>query len=282
MTITFKDIESTIKDFPNSWVAKNSKAFNINLADFADKPQLLERLYFYLSEKPTKNTQANINMVQQAWSELESSGFFNQRIESSYQKFLEAFRKSVQDEPTKISMEDLEEVFTVKTKKGVKSLQVEYNDFMDLLDNAYNIDNRDFFGKYSKLGKQYQNELFKRFLNATPQEIKKAENLAPSKSLLATKMSFIITKVLDENFYYDFWHQLLEADFSEVSNGSVQYMFPYEKDSFLEGHGIADDEEDVSETAFRLIKECVFKELKPYFDKHGITDYDSIEFYVWW
>lgn len=118
-------------------------------------------------------------------------------------------------------------------------------------------------------------------MDATEQEILKASSLSPKDSELSLCMTMITNHTLKQNIYFDFWHKLIERDFSEVSNGCMQTMF-FSSDEDEDFDSSEDDKFEGEYELYSLIKQAIFKELKPSFEKNGINLEDSIDFYVWW
>lgn len=278
MTITTQMIDQQIKKMPNCWLAKNIAEFQL---DYKSVPtQLIESFYFNFSEEPKEHTLEYWNNLKNVHKELLEKGLFNIKV-VNHQKLIEAFKQEVYSSECKIKQSDIDEICTLKTRKGHTTIHFEYNDFMHLFDEAYGLDNRDFFGKFGKNRAKFENELYKRYLGVSYEEIQKASKLAPKESLLALKMSIITKYTLDQNIYFDFWHKLIDRDFAEVSNGSMQTMFLSEED--VEDFDSSEDDKFVGEyELYSLIKQAIFKELKTSFDKNGLTLEDSIDFYVWW
>ncbi len=278
MTITAQMINKQIKQMPNCWLAKNIAEFQL---DYKSVPvQLMESFYFNFSEEPKEYTLEYWNNMKNAHKELSDKGLFD--IEGiNYKKLINAFKNEATASECKIKQSYIDDICTVKTNKGKTSIHFEYNDFMDLFDEAYGLDNRDFFGKFSSNRAKFENELHKRFLCVSETEIEEASKLAPKESLLALKMSIITKYTLDRNIYFDFWHKLIECDFAEVSNGSMQTMFLTE-DDIEDFDSSEEDKFDGEYELYSLIKRAIFKELKASFEKNGLKQEDCIDFYVWW
>ncbi len=278
MTITPKQISEQIQQFPNCWLAKNIKEYKL---DYESVPtQIIENFYFIFSEKPQDYSVKFWEQTHKAYNELSAKGLFKIQAKN-HKAVVEAFKKEIETSPCKIEQSAIDDLCTVKVRKGKKSIHFEYNDFMDLFDKAYGVDNRDFFGKFGANREKFENELYKRFLDATEQEILKASSLSPKDSELSLCMTMITNHTLKQNIYFDFWHKLIDRDFSEVSNGCMQTMF-FSSDEDEDFDSSEDDKFEGEYELYSLIKQAIFKELKPSFEKNGINLEDSIDFYVWW
>lgn len=279
MTITTQMIEKQITDMPNCWLAKNIKEFNLN---YKSVPKtLMETFYFHFSEQPKEDTITIWDKYLKAFEELRQKGFFKMKTKN-LELVVESFKKEAESSELKIEQSKIDDLCTVKTRKGEKSIHFEYNDFMDLFDQAYGVDNRDFFRQFGASSNQYRHEIYKRFIDATPKEIDDAGKLKPSESDIAMKMSIISKHLQDNSVYYDFWHKLIDLDFAEVSNGSMQTMWFNNEDDEQIFEPNDENEAEYQIELFHLIKKAIFKELKPSFEKNGIKFEDSIDFYVWW
>lgn len=277
MTITTQMIDKQITQMPNCWLAKNIEEFQL---DYKSVPaQLMESFYFNFSEKPKDYTLTFWEQTHKAYSELSAKGLFKIQAKN-HKAAVESFKKEIETSPRKINQDEIDDLCTVKIRKGKKSIHFEYNDFMDLFDKAYGVDNRDFFGKFGANQEKFKNELYKRFLDATDQEILKASSLSPKDSELSLRMTMITNHTLKQNIYFDFWHKLIDRDFAEVSNSSMQSM--YLSDGEEDFDYSEDDKFNGEYELYSLIKQAIFKELKPSFEKNGINLEDSIDFYVCW
>lgn len=263
------------KMFPQAHIYTNIKNQGVDMKNLAEtKPYLFEMFTRIFSGVETPEEVHAWKNYQQAYNELESQGLlkFSGNREAVMQEKIDEFVKKV-DGPYLVPLTELEEVITEKKRKGQVSVQVDFNDYMDLLEKYYGFEHRDFFQKFGK-----ENLDYKKILGLSEEEFTKAYNLSPYEDIVATKIS-ILDSFYNESQgmpYVDFWHYLMDNDFMEVSNGSVQTMWIDSE---------AEDEEDdgivIPAIVFDKMREMIFKEISQY-SYYENQKPSEIEFYISW
>lgn len=168
-----------------------------------------------------------------------------------------------------------------KPKPIVREPILDYNDVIDYIEEKYNIDTRDYAGKFNGKGKKKIKELednwlevngygqYKHVLNK-PKGSKKDWEEGSEEIRIRVEIN---TRIRDEEKdweeivpYLDYWHWMLDNNFDNVSNGCNQYWGVM---------GILE-----SETTPKWVKEItqlVYDEFKEYLDEDG-----GFEVYIWW
>lgn len=268
------------KKFPNAHIYTNIKNQGVDMKELATKnPYLYEMFTRIFSGVETPETVQLWKNYKQAYEELEAQGLF--KIKNVREKVME---KKINEFIEKVNghnlvpLEELEEVVTEKKRKGEVSIQVEFNDYIHLLEKHYGINYRDFFGKFGKESVDYA-----KLLGMTKSEYDKYCRTKPSEDVNAAKVCVITGKYQEVNGmpYVDYWHHLLDSDFAEISNGSVTTMWnepEYEEENAedFESDGVV-----VSKELFLNLRKMIFKEIAQYpYYKGEIPE--EIEFHIWW
>lgn len=265
------------KMFPQAHIYTNIKNQGVDMEKLAQtNPYLFQMFTRIFSGVETPETVQTWKNYQQAYNELQAQGLlnFSSKREEVIQAKIDEFVKKV-DGPCLVPVEELEEVITEKKRKGVVSVQVDFNDYMDLLENYYDFNHRDFFKKFENAVLDYE-----KLFNLTPEQMKYHSNLAPSQDLLSAKMSVLYD--LREQYegmpYADFWHYLMDHDFMDVSNGSVQTLW-------FDNEAEDEDEEDdgivIPSILFAKMREVMFKEISQY-SYYKNEKPSEMEFYISW
>lgn len=271
----WEQLKEQEKRFPQAHIYTNIKNQGVDMQELAKtNPYLFEMFTRIFSGVETPETVQTWNYYKQAYEELEAQGlmkFKNLRDKVMNEK-MNSFVKKV-DGPCLIPLSELEEVVTEKKRKGEVSIQLEFNDYMDLIEKYYGFDHRDFFQKHGKEKVDYAT-----MLGLTKKEYKEYSNVSPSKNLIAAKMCVLHDKYEEVNGmpYVDFWHHLMDHDFAEVSNGSVMTLWAdYEPEDF------EDEEIEVPAVLFEKFRKVLFKEVTQYPYYQG-EEPEEIEFHIWW
>lgn len=268
MTYDLKAIEKTLKIAPNCYLSVNLKKHKIDYKTMAAKqPMLLDAFARCMDGKDNAEQTQMWENYKTAYQELEAAGFYNESFEHDYQKVVDEFKAKVEG-PNLIPVKSLKDILTKKTRKGSVSYQLEYNDFAHLIESFYGIETRGFFSSYFHAK---QEALYRKYLKVTDKQYEKISNTSPMKSMQAAKLG-LMSDAFDDDLYVDFWHHMLDNDFSEISNGSVASMWLEEEDP--------QETDDVKQQIFSLIRSVFFKEVTslPAFKK-GV---EEIEFSISW
>lgn len=261
--------------FPNAHIYTNIKNQGVDMEKMAENnPYLFQMFMSIFSGVETSQNVQTWKNYHQAYVELEAQGLlkFSNSREKVMQEKIDEFVKKV-DGPCLVPKEQLEEVITEKKRKGVVSIQVDFDDYMTLLENHYKFEHRDFFGRF---GKKTNNEAA--LLGLTKEEYEKHSKFSPAQDVIAAKMS-VLYSLHQENEgmpYADFWNYLTDHDFMDVSNGSVNTMW-------LE-HETEDDEDDgivIPAIVFDKMRQLMFKEIAQY-SYYENQQPNEIEFYISW
>lgn len=263
------------KMFPNAHIYTNIKNQGVDMQQLAENnPYLFEMFTRIFSGVETPDNVQMWKNYQQAHKELESEGLlkFSDSRETVMQEKINEFVNKV-DGPCLVPKEELEEVITEKKRKGVVSIQVDFDDYMSLLEHYYQFEHRDFFGRFKN-----KNTDDSTMLGLTKEEYEKHSKLSPAQDVIAAKMSILYNlKQEHEGMpYADFWHYLTDHDFMDVSNGSVNSMWL--------DHETEDEEDDgiiIPAIVFAKMREMMFKEIAQY-DYYKNQQPSEIEFYISW
>lgn len=275
----WKKMQEQEKIVPQAHIYTNIRNQGVNMEDLAQKsPFLFDMFTRIFSGVETEENIKLWNNYKKAYEELEKSGALNIKSvrDEKMQNLIDDFIKKVEGE-NRIPLNELEEVITEKKRKGNVSIQVEFNDYMDLIEKHYDFQHRDFFKKHGK-----DNSEIIKVLGLTKNEYNKYANIRPADNLISAKIC-VLTSIHDEINgmpYVDFWHHLLDRDFAEISNGSVTTMWiddEYDEDE--------DDEDEIKvkdvNTLFHNMRKVIFKEISQYPYYNGEQP-EEIEFHIWW
>lgn len=80
--------------------------------------------------------------------------------------------------------------------------------------------------------------------------MKKLKWISPVDSIEAAKIS-LMSHVFGKTLYVNFWHHLLDYDFSDISNGSIATMWDIEEKHI----------DDIKKQVLSLIRKIFFKEV---------------------
>lgn len=273
----FKAITEQEKRFPDAHIYTNIKKFGVDLNSLAqNNPYLFQTFTQVFSGEATEETIILWDMIQKAYKELTEKGllvFKNVRDDIMNKKMSELNAKV--NGPNLVPLEKIVELLTEKKRKGVISVQVDFVEFMDLLEKYYEFQHRDFFSRFG-----VQQVDFAKMLGLTNNEYKKLCTMKVSKDLNAAKIC-VLTKMY-ENIngmpYVDFWHYLLDRDFCGISNGTVTNMYNYEEEDNkdFEKDGIM-----ISGNLFKNMRKMIFKEIAQCPQYQGKMPND-IEFRICW
>lgn len=279
-----KDIKNSVKHwqdlqktfhFTTGYLHENIKIMELDMEDMArTQPYLFECFVSIFSGKANDESYQLWENYKKAYQELHEKSLLN------FKNTKDDFIKKTIDEfiqkangPHLLTLDDLEDVITEKKHKKQTTVQVEFNQYMDLIEEAYDFDYRNFFSKFS------ENKMdFSRLLKITTEDYHKYSRISPVEHLISAKIC-IITEHYDfvnSMPYVDFWHHLLDHDFSEVQNGSIQYMSSDFKAQDIKNKGTV-----VPAIVFNTFRQIVFKEISqlPYYKEKS---FDQIEFYIYW
>lgn len=176
--------------------------------------------------------------------------------------------------PCLVSKDDLENSMTVKKKKKEVSVHFDYHEVLDLIEKHYDINVR---GIFDKLKREQINQVFGKYF---PIEIySKVSNTSPVDSLEANYLSIISDTIGEQIEYIDFWHYMLDADFSSISNGSISRMWEREKEIDFKLEEIINTKQKFQNYISKLIIQVFFKELS---QLEEVNPDDGIEFLIEW
>ena len=268
MAYDLKAIEKTLKIAPNCYLSINLKVHKIDYKKMAkEQPILLDTFARCMNGKDNPEQTQMWKNYENAYNELKSAGFYNESFENDYQEVIGEFISKVNG-PNLIPVKKLKDILTKKTRKGVVTYEFEYSDFSDLIEEYYSIETHGFFGSYFHKKEEAFN---RKYLPMTDEEYEKISNTSPMESEKAAKLS-LISDAFDDDLYVDFWHHMLDTDFSDISNGSVATMWAQEE--------YPQESDDLKQQIFSLIRKVFFKEVTslPAF-KDGV---EEIEFSINW
>lgn len=240
---------------------------------FMEDPDLF---VFYVRILEDKNPKYDVNLFwdlhYKAYQHLKDEGFFNTDVT---QLKLSLVNKLIEklNGPCLLSIDEIENCMTVKTKRKVTTTHFEFHDLLHMIEKKYDIETRGFFNKC----RYNQKELFNQYCPDSDYE--KANNTSPVDNLAANYVSIISDYFTDKIEYINFWHYLIKYDFCEVSNGCLKTMWrPEEEDINVED--IINNEDEMQNYIGKIIKQIFFKELSQV--KDFKEEDDGIEFYIWW
>lgn len=208
-----------------------------------------------------------------AYNELESQNKLVKFEMPDPQTIIDDFINKVNG-PCLIPKEKLESILEEKKKRGEIRYSFEFCPFAIMIDEHYGIQYRNFFGK-CRFDIMANSEMLTNFFGCTPQEFNDACRVSPFKSVLAAKLRLISEINADEEWsYFDFWHKLLDGDFSEISNGCTARLY------FNEATSEYITKNDTGELVAAYTS-IFFKEAAQ-FDFFNNEEIDSIEFEIYW
>ena len=159
------------------------------------------------------------NLQVQAYEHLKKDCVLALNLTNDKIKIIEDFDSKVLG-PCLISKVDLEKSMT-EQKKGKKiSYYYDYIEILNLIKKHYLIKVR---GVFDSLEYNKQKEIYSRYFPIETYE--NIQRISPVDSLEANYMSIIRNTIAEQSQYIDFWHYMLENDFSSVSNGSFSNMY---------------------------------------------------------
>lgn len=275
------------KTQPQAHIYTNIKKLGVDLEKLArTNPYLYTTFTRIFSGIATPQTLTLWDNLQKAYKELEEQGMLNfENVrETIMRKKMVDFSKKVNG-PCLIPLDELLEVVTEKKRKKVVSIEVDFNDYMDLLEKHYKFQHRDFFQRF---GKEPIN--FAKILGMTKKEYKEYSKLNANENYNAAKLS-VITQVynnMNEMPYADFWHYLMDNEFMEVSNGCIMSMYSEAEDDEHEDSKTQDyryivEKDGVIAThyLFNDMRQVIFKEMSQHPSFKGETP-EEINFYIGW
>lgn len=215
------------------------------------------------------------NLYYQAYQHLKNDGVLDINLTEKKLQLVKDFQNKL-DGPNLISKKDLEDTMTIKKKNKEVSVHFDYLEVLALIEKHYDIKVRRFF---DKLKYETKREIFSQYFSI--EDYQKYSNISPVDSLEANYLS-IISDVIDEQIeYIDYWHYMLEYDFTSVSNGSICSMWFHdsEEDS-IEVEDIIHTKKEFQEYISEKIKKAFFKELSQL--KEVDLDEEGIEFLIEW
>lgn len=271
----WKQLKEQEKSFPNAHIYTNIKNQKVDMEELAKtNPYLFDmftRIFSGVEKPETVQTWKN---YKQAYEELESQGllqFKNIRNKIMKEKMDSFFAKV--DSNCLVPLNELEDVITEKKHKGQIDIQVDFNEYIHLIEKYYDFDYRDFFQKFKQEKLDY-----KSILGLSKEEFDKHYAMSPIQSFVATKIAILSDKYDEVNGmpYVDFWHHLLDHDFAEVVNGAVMYLFSdYEVEEFNV------EEIQVPGILFQKFRKVLFKEIAQLPFYKG-KEPEEIEFHICW
>jgi hypothetical protein len=216
------------------------------------------------------------NLYFTAYQDLKNTGFFAVNMEDLKLQLVKEFENKVNGQCL-LSVKDLEDTMTVKSKKKVQSVHFDYHDVEDLIEKAYEIEFRGFFNKL-----KYDNvqQYFKQYCPKA--DYKKVSNTSPVDCLEANYLTIISDHISGQFEYIDFWHEICDADFSDVSNGSINSMYleeVEENNQEVNIKSIINTKKEMQKYIFQKIKQVFFKELG---QLKEVGEEEDIEFYIVW
>ena len=160
-------------------------------------------------------------------------------------------------------------------KEVIDGTIVNYIPYVELLTAAYNFDDRDFFHT-----DKHTYPSFAKMLNMSEDEYQifiqqrfHTDDLPDN--VLALKILRYHYDIGNACPYVDFWHYMIDADFSEVSNGSICTMY---KSNILKYNLVCEGIE-IPAKLFNSFRELLFKELSQF---KKFKDIEQIKFEISW
>lgn len=178
---------------------------------------------------------------EQAYFELKNSGYYQE----SYDHLLAervAVLKAKFEGQNLIPLEEFDEIVTLKTHKKVTTIEFDYSQFIDLIDQYYKIDSRGYFSdlKYPK------------FEDVFPKELKQS----PVYSVAAAKYALMIDAGGTKVPSVDFWNYILDNEFSDVSEDPRQTLYA----NVEECSWYKTSDNRFAQEVYSLIRKIFFKE----------------------
>lgn len=265
MTYSLEDYEFFLKKSPNCNMIKNVAELKIDPYEIQkNDPILLDWVLSILSGPLDDNKQLFENYYN-AYFYLKNNDLLKEYdYTNEINQFNNDLLNKLNDKKYYIPLDKLEEVISVITCKKQTSLQLAFIQFMNLVDEYYGIDHGDLYGKIEAD--------YKKILSDHGIDYDKYSKISPKESVEAAKLAIFCQNCVRKNkIYKNFWHYLLERDFSGINNGSISYF----DNSFDLGDEVYDET-----NIFHIIRKIIFKELSQY--SQDILEADSIKCYVWW
>lgn len=268
-------MEEKRKITPNASIYLSIKSQDVDMQYMAEKQPYLFSVFIRLFK--VRETLENIkvwNNYKQAYHELEEQGLFNFSVNSQIlmQEKIDNFVKKV-DGICLVPLEKIEDTITETKYKDNITIDVYFEDYIALLENYYNFDHRDFFG-YNEI----QSINYAKTLGITEEEYNKHSNLSVSQNLLTAKIAVLkdMHKELTEMPCVSFWNHLMENEFRDIANDSVNPLYRNSEIIDKEIDGIM-----VSGIVFDKIRKLIFKEIiqHSYYENNQSS---KIDFFISW
>lgn len=213
------------------------------------------------------------NLHCQAYYQLKKDDFFNTNINCMKLKVLQEFEAKVNG-ACLLSVKEINTAKTTTKKLNEKSVFFDFHEILEMIEKAYDIRTRGFF---SNLVYLEQNKFFNHYFpDADYDEVGR---ILPITSLEANYMSLINDYFSQRVDYVDFWHYLLDGDFENVSNGSINTLYSSDESVICLKEAIK-DKESLKDYICHQIRNLFFKELSQL--KEVGTDPESIKFHIDW
>ena len=162
-----------------------------------------------------------------------------------------------------VPLEEVEKCITYKKKAGQKSISLDINEFIDVINLFYKINMNDILGVY--LGEF--DYVLMTTLGYDAGQMAVLNSTKPADSMEAAAVSLLDSHIQKTSAkYLNFWHHLLDTDFlgSSVDSNATLYSRPPETVCW-------NSYTDTQKTIYSTLRNIVFKELNqlPYFG--GVT-----------
>lgn len=268
----YQRFEDIIKNHPQCHLAQNVQVFNhLDFKMMSEKDPLLFQAFTRgMTDKPSEENKAYFEHYMKAYQEIKKEGLFKNKKKTYLVDAVKALKEKV-DGDFLIPTQDIIGIVTEKKKRGIVSLQFDYHAFIDLIEKYYQIQTRGFF---DSLEEEVKHGLYHRYVTTDPKELKLILKSKVSDNYKAGKVSIIHEYLNEAVPYVDFWHDLLDKDFCEISNGSIASIYRHEDDA------IEYSKMTLEEQVCSLIREIIFKEAStlPFYTEQP----EDIEFEIYW
>lgn len=208
-----------------------------------------------------------------AYQTLKSDGFLSINLTEKKLQLVKEFEAKLAG-PCLLSKEDLENTMTLKKKKKEVTIHFDYHEVLVLIENNYDINVR---GIFDKLKHEQINQIWSKYFPI--ESYSKAERTSPVDSLEANYLTIISDTIGEQIEYVDFWHYMLDADFSSISNGSISSMWKIETKNDVKLEEIINTKQKFQNYISKLIIDVFFKELS---QLEEVKSDNGIEFLIEW
>lgn len=209
----------------------------------------------------------------EAYQKLKNDGILSINLTEQKLQLVKEFEAKFLG-PCLISKEDLENSMTVKKKKKEVSVHFDFLEVLKLIEKNYNIHVR---GIFNELKREQINQNWVKYFPI--ESYSTFSNTSPVDSLESNYLTIISDTIGDQIEYIDFWHYMLNTDFSNISNGSISYMWKIENENDVKLEEIINTKIKFQTYISHLIVKIFFKELS---QLEEVKPDNGIEFLIEW